>query len=74
MQFVTLLFGFWHSSLIKCCFDANGWSLNCGLELPGQLAPEQAAYVDEHLHQCSVCVSAKIFLTSKFSHFLFSQP
>lgn len=26
-------------------FHANDWSLNCGLELPGQLAPEQAAYV-----------------------------
>jgi hypothetical protein len=26
-------------------FHANGWSLNCGLELAGQLAPEQAAYV-----------------------------
>jgi len=26
-------------------FHANDWSLNCGFELPGQLAPEQAAYV-----------------------------
>jgi hypothetical protein len=26
-------------------FHANGWSLNCGLESPGQLAWEQAAYV-----------------------------
>jgi hypothetical protein len=26
-------------------FHANDWSLNCGLELPGQLALEEAAYV-----------------------------
>jgi hypothetical protein len=28
----------------------------------------------EHLHQCSVCDPAKIFLTSKFSYLLLSNP
>ncbi len=30
--------------------------------------------VQEHLQQCSVCESAKIFLTSKISYLLFSNP
>jgi hypothetical protein len=35
----------WVCVFLVGSFHANGWSLDCGLELSGQLAPEQAAYV-----------------------------